>query len=174
MRSLFLVVALISMCLVAKANVVACYVVAESYPTAYENARAVFIGEVVKIEPLTSYLKGELEIMRYGVTFKVEYSWKGAGFREIGLPEIVVLSEQVLKAPEGLEGCFRDVTFSEGKKYLVYANESKDKSLTVELGNASKPLWNATEDLKELRKQEAYFQSRSGRNIFLKPFSLRL
>ena len=120
MKSLFLVVTLVSMSLVSKVNASPCFVFSDSYPAAYESARAVFIGEVVKIEPLNSYEDGPLEIRRYRVTFKVEYSWKGAGFQEIGLPELVVISEQLVKAAPGLSDCFHFVFFSEGKKYLVY------------------------------------------------------
>ena len=162
MKNLYLVVVIILMSLFAKANGAPCFSASDDFSEARGNARAIFIGEVMKIEPLTSYLDGHLEIMRYRVTFKVEYSWKGAGFQELGLPELVVTSEQVLRAPQGLVDCFPSVTFSEGKKYLVYANETKDKSLMVGLGNGSKPLWNASEDLKELKKREAFFKFRVG------------
>lgn len=91
----------------------------------------------------------------------MEYSWKGAGFREIGLPGLVVISDEVVKAPEGLEGCFLFMSFVEGKKYLVYATETLDKKLTVGRGNGSKPHWDASNDLKELRQMEALFQFRA-------------
>ena len=157
MRSLFVVVALVSMSLVFKVNAAPCFAVSDGYPTAYEHARAVFIGEVVKIEPFNSDFTGPLGLMRYKVTFKVEYSWKGAGFQEIGLPELVVISEEIVTAPDFLKDCLPFVSFVQGKKYLVYADESEDKSLVVGIGNGSKPLWNASDDLKDLKKRNAFF-----------------
>ena len=162
MKSLFLAVTLISLSLFAKVNAAPCFAFSDSYPGAYTKARAVFIGEVIKIEPSDSYVDGALELKRYRVTFKVEYSWKGAGFQDVGLPELVVISEQLLSGPEWFTACLTFPSFLEGKKYLVYANETKDKSLVVGEGNGSKPLWNATEDLKGLKKQEAPFQFRVG------------
>ena len=166
MKSLFLVVALISMSLVGKVNATSCFVISDSYPAAYNDARAVFIGEVVKIEPFTSEVHGPTEVRRYRVTFKVEYSWKGAGFQEIGVPGLVVISEQVVKTARDFWDCFPSVFFSEGKKYLVYANETKDKDLIVGIGNGSKPIWNAADDIKELKKREAFFQFRVGHISF--------
>ena len=155
MKSLFLAVALVSLSLVSEVNAFPCNVVPGYLP---EPKSAIFIGEVVKKEPLGSDLSGFLGIMRYRVTFKVEYSWKGAGFQEIGLPALAVISEEIVSEPEGLKGCFSSVSFLEGKKYLVYAVNSSDKNLTVGLGNGSKPLWNASDDIKELRRQESFFQ----------------
>ena len=122
---------------------------------AYQEARAVFIGEVMKIEPFSSEVHGPTETRRYRVTFKVEYSWKGAGFREIGLPELAVISEQVIKTAPGFWDCFPSPSFSEGNKYLVYANETEDRNLIVGIANRSMPLWEASDDLKELKKRDA-------------------
>ena len=157
MKSLFLAVALVSMSFVCEVNAVACNVIPDYLP---EARSAIFIGEVVKRETLGPDLSDFLGVMRYRVTFKVEYSWKGAGFQDIGLPALAVISEEIITEPEGFKGCFSFVSFIEGKKYLVYAAETPDKNLTVGRGNGSKPLWDAADDMKELKRQEAFFQFR--------------
>lgn len=157
MRSLFVVVALVSLPVVAKVNATACFVVVDNHPEAYREARAVFIGEVIKIEPFNAEVRGPMEIRRYSVTFKVEYSWKGAGFQEIGLPKLVVISEQVIKTAPGFYDCYPSVSFTESKKYLVYANETEGNNLLVGIANRTMPLWKASEDLKELKKRDALF-----------------
>ena len=159
MKSLFLAVALVSLSLVSRVNASPCFAVPEYLR---EPKSAIFTGEVLKKELLGSDSKGFLEINRYRVTFKVEYSWKGAGFQDIGLPELAVISEEIVSAPDGLRDCFPFVSFLEGKKYLVYAVDTPDKNLTVGLGNGSKPLWDAANDLKELKQQEQLFQFRAG------------
>ena len=115
---------------------------------AYERSRAVFIGEVVKIDkPVTAKAEAPLKDRLHKVTFKVEFSWKGAGFREVGLHDLVVLSDQ-----GQVSDCFRWGKFIEGEKYLVYADETPDKQLVVQLGNRTTLLSNASADLKELRR----------------------
>lgn len=157
MKTLFLAVTLVSLSLVSEVNASPCFPLTD-YLTTSKDARAIFIGEVVKREPLGSAVDGFLGIKRYRVTFKVEYSWKGAGFREMGLPALDVISDEIVSEPDGMRGCFSFVSFSEGKKYLVYAAETSDKNLTVGRGNGSKPLWNASDDIKELKRREAFFQ----------------
>lgn len=134
-----------------------CFVVTPEFPQAYETARAVFVGEVVKIDkPLTSETNAPLRDRLYKVTFKVEFSWKGAGFREVGLPEFVVLSNQ------GQGGdCFSWGIFLEGKKYLVYADETPDKDLRVGLGNRTALLSQASDDLKALQRLDSALMFRS-------------
>ena len=125
-----------------------CFIVSPEFPVAYETARAVFIGEVVRIDkPSTFATDAPLADRRYKVKFKVEFSWKGAGFREVGMPEVVVLSDQ----GEGGD-CFSWGTFLEGEKYLVFARETSDKNLIVELGSRTVLLRKASDDLKELRR----------------------
>ena len=106
------------------------------------------IGEVVKIDkPVTAEAEAPLKDPLHKVTFKVEFSWKGAGFREVGLLDFVVLSDQ------GKGGdCFSWGRFVEGEKYLVYADETPNKDLVVQLGNRTALLSNASADLKELRR----------------------
>ena len=143
-------VTLVMMSLVANARASSCFVVAPEFPWAYEHARAVFTGEVVKIEkPLSSDPAAPLASRFHRVTFKVDYSWKGAGFREVGLTELVLLSDQ------GHHHCYSWNGFSEGRKYLVFATESTDKNLIVMAGTRTGPLENATEDLAKLKKLDA-------------------
>src|ERR1044071_8859635 len=127
---------------------------------AYERARAVFIGKVVKIEPFITEL--DADGSRFDkVTFKVEYSWKGAGFQEFGLPEFVVLLEVSELSKLGIEPSFPTVSFSENKTYLVFAEERPDKkNLVVGFLSRTKPLWDASEDLKELRRVSGPFPFR--------------
>jgi hypothetical protein len=138
---------------VSQGEQLTCFVVAPDVPQAFDKARAVFIGEVVEITKLlTSEPDAPLADRFHRVTFKVEYSWKGAGFREFGAPEIVVLSNQ------GMGGsCFSWGSFSEGRKYLVYAEETAEKDLVVQVGNRTAYLGNASEDLKELEKMSHPF-----------------
>jgi hypothetical protein len=157
MKSLLLIVTLVSLSFVSKVNATPCFVISPGYPEAYEKASAVFIGKVVKIELLKSEARGPTETRFYRVTFNVEYSWKGAGFREFGLPELVVISEQVIKTAGPFYDCFPSPSFSEGNKYLVYADEAEDQNLTVGIANGSKPIWKASDDLKELKKRDALF-----------------
>jgi hypothetical protein len=156
MKHFVLAVALIFTFLVDKAHSSSCFVISDSFPQAYENARAVFIGKVLKIDkPLTSDANAPLARKLYRITFKVAYSWKGAGFREVGLPELVVLSSQVT------DHCFSWGSFSEGQEYLVFANETDDKSLIVAVGNRTSLLFSASADLKELRRLDAFFHFRA-------------
>jgi hypothetical protein len=125
-----------------------CFHFKPDFPEAYERARAVFIGEVVKIDkPLTSEADAPLKDRLHKVTFKVEFSWRGAGFREVGSQNLVVLSDQGQAS-----NCFSWGTFVEGEKYLVYADETPDKDLIVQLGNRTALLSKAAGDLKELRR----------------------
>ena len=125
-------------------------------PDSYERARAVFIGVVVKYRPSASTVKTEQSFDK--VTFRVEYSWKGAGFREFGLSELVVLVEREPEF-EGMEPyIIRRPTFREGRKYLVFADESWDKKrLVIGPANRSKPFWEATEDVMYLKRLTAPF-----------------
>jgi hypothetical protein len=153
MKHLVLATALVAISVVHQVDNLACFVVAPDVPQAFDSARAVFIGEVVRItKPLTSEPTAPLEDRSYRVTFKVEYSWKGAGFREFGVPELVVLSDQ------GVGGsCFSWGSFIEAKKYLVYADETSEKNLIVRLGSRTVSLSAASEDLKELETMSRPF-----------------
>ena len=152
MKAVVAVVTLVMMSFCANAKPTPCFVVPYDVPGEYENARAVFIGEVMKVEePLTADPGGPPGGNFHRVTLKVEYSWKGAGFREFGLTKLVVLSNQ------GRDNCFSWTGFSEGKKYLVYAIELSDKNLVVTTGTRTTSLENASGDLEKLRKLEAVF-----------------
>jgi hypothetical protein len=145
-----LVLALVSISFVAHMS--DCYVVKRDLPAAFAEARAVFIGEVKAItKPLSSDPAAPLADRLFRVSFKVDYSWKGAGFQEYGAPGIVVLSDQ-----EG-GSCFSGGSFTEGRKYLVYATETIRKDLIVGPGNRTTLLSLASEDLKELQKISSPF-----------------
>jgi len=162
MKHLILSTVLTGISVFSPMNNHACFVVTPDLPEAFDKARAVFVGEVVKItKPLTSEPNALPADRFYRVTFKVEYSWKGAGFREIGTPELVVLSNQ------GAGGsCFSWGSFSEGRKYLVYADETGEKNLIVELGSRTASLSGASKDLKELEKMsQPFFKFQSKRKL---------
>jgi hypothetical protein len=143
--------------------VVSCSNVIPDFPKAFETSKAVFIGEVTKIdEPSDSSYGAPLRKQLHTITFKVEYSWKGAGFQEIGLSNLTVLSP-----PATSSSCFTAISFEVGQKYLVYAGETPDKDLIVyprrigqtfgkELlapsGTRTMLLENAADDLKKLRR----------------------
>ena len=154
MKHLVLVVTIGIMSITAKATEF-CVVITPEFPQAYEAAHAVFIGEVVSIsKPLSSDSDASLVDRLHKVTFKVDYSWKGAGFREFGLSELVVLSDQGRAGDCGAWG-----SLSEGRKYLVFANQSVENNLIR--GNRTALLSNASGDIKELRRLDAFFQFRA-------------
>ncbi len=147
----------------AAASEWSCFKVIPDFPRAFETSKAVFIGEVIKIvEPSDSSPDAPLRKRLHEVTFKVEYSWKGAGFQEVGLPNLTVLSSQARAS-----SCFTSISFEIGQKYLVYAGETPGKELmlfprvidlTVEGASILTPgtrtmlLEDASDDLKKLRR----------------------
>jgi len=152
MKTTIVIAALVSMSLAGKVNAVPSTDLS-GVADEYARARAVFIGKVVKIEPFITELDADLS--RYDkVTFNVEYSFKGAGFRDACLPEFVVLLEVSEKERFGLEPFpAYPVFFSENKKYLVFADQRPDKEFPVVMAaSRSKPLWDASADLKELKR----------------------
>jgi len=89
-----------------------CSCIVPEVPEAFEQAKSVFVGEVIEIvEPATSDEKAALPDRFYVVRFKVEKSWKGAFFSS----EIDVLSDQG-------RGCFAYPKVTKGERYLVYAD----------------------------------------------------
>jgi len=148
MKRIVFVITLAAIVWISQVNSLACFVVSPDFPKAYDRARAVFIGEVKEIKkPVSLNPTAPLADRLYRIVFKVEYSWKGAGFQEFGAPELVVLSDQ------GIDGsCFDWGSFSEGRKYLVYAEETVEKDLIVSLGNRTALLFKSSEDLKELQR----------------------
>lgn len=126
----------------------ACYCVMPEVPQAFDKAQTVFIGEVTEIvKPRTDDSKAPPADRLYIVRFKVEKSWKGAGFQDATVPEITVLSDQ------GRAGCFSWGSFLEGRKYLVYAEETKGKNLAVLFScNRTASLADASADVTELEK----------------------
>lgn len=134
-----------------------CFVVTNDLREDYSAARAVFLGEVVKVEELSAsevLPTEERRIVerRSRVTFKVEHSWKGAGFLEFVFAEVEALSSSF----EG--ACYlTGVSFVEGNKYLVFAAEDENKNLTVMQNGRTKPIGNASEDMQALRRLDAAF-----------------
>lgn len=125
----------------------ACFCVKAEVPEAYDEANAVFIGEVNKIvTPRTDNPMAPLADRLFTIEFKVQKSWKGAGFLDTIIPEISVLSDQ------GRSGCFSWGPFLEGRKYLVYAIQTEGKNLAVLFScNRTTSLDNGSDDLRELR-----------------------
>jgi|SRR5882762_2351811 len=119
MQTILLALVLSSSALAASSPL--CFCVVPEVPEAFEQAKAVFIGEVIEIvEPATSDEKAALRDRLYVVRFKVEKSWKGAFFSS----EIDVLSDQG-------RGCFAYPKVTKGERYLVYADpafENGDES----------------------------------------------
>lgn len=158
MKHLLLAVTILSASVVANAN--PCFVVTPDFAGAYNLSRAVFIGDVVKItRPDESLTASTLKDRSHKVTFKVEYSWKGAGFQDVGIPDLVVLSFQ------GSGPCESWLGFVEGRKYLVYAEETPEKDLIVGLGSRTMALDLASDDLKKLRAHDFFSSARLTRRL---------
>ena len=140
-----------------------CYTVVPDFSKAFETSKAVFIGEVIKIvEPSDSSPTAPLRKQLQELTFKVEYSWKGAGFQEVGLPNLTVFSSRATRT-----SCYTSISFEIGRKYLVYAGVTpgnelilfprviditlQEESIIVP-GTRTVLLENASDDLKKLRR----------------------
>ena len=147
MKALLLTAVLLAVFAVYAPESDACFCVKAEVPEAYDEAKAVFIGEVIKIvTPRTDNPTALLAERLFTIEFKVEKSWKGAGFLDTIIPEISVLSDQ------GRSGCFSWGLFLEGRKYLVYAIQTEGKNLAVLFScNRTASLANASDDLRELR-----------------------
>jgi hypothetical protein len=131
----------------------ACFCVTDEASQAYDEAKAVFIGQVTEIlKPRTDDPKALPAERLFVVKFKVEKSWKGAGFLDTTIPEISVLSDQ------GRAGCFSWGPFLEGRKYLVYAAQTNEEDLAVLFScNRTSALDDASDDLRELRRMQSPF-----------------
>lgn len=144
--------------LFAPANSYACFVITDDFPNAFEKAKAVFIGEVTEIKkPVSLDPNAPLADRWFRVSFKVKYSWKGAGFQEFGIPNVIVLADQE-------RDCFSWGSFIEGREYLVFADKSPQKDLVLRLGNRTASVRNASDDLKELdRMFNPFYRFQIGR-----------
>lgn len=163
LRSVIAVALLCTFSVSVAASEFSCSTVVTDFPKAFETSKAVFIGEVMKIaEPTDSSPAAPLRKQLQEVTFKVEYSWKGAGFQEVGLPNLTVLS-----SPSTRTSCFTSISFEVGRKYLVYAGVTPGKELmlfprVIDItlqeesiifpGTRTVLLENASDDLKKLRR----------------------
>ncbi len=155
MKQLFLALLVPAIFFVSQLNCLASPDVSGSF----DRASAVFIGEVTEIKkPISSDPSAPLTDQLHKVSFKVEYSWKGAGFQEFGTLSLVVLSDQGIN-DDCLRNCycFSWGSFREGSKYLVFAEETAEKDLVVWSYSQTSPLVKASEDLKELQKMSSPF-----------------
>lgn len=153
MKHLVLTTTLAGILFMSQVNCIAGFVLLPDVLDAYDRSHAVFIGEVTEIKkPISSAPTASCADRLYRVTLKVEYSWKGAGFQEFGLPSLMVLSDQGMGAELFPEWSFSWGSFSEGKKYLVYAEKTTEKDLVVRVWSRTAWLSKASEDLKELQK----------------------
>ena len=155
MKRLFLVLLVPAIFFVSQLNCLASPDVSDSF----DRAAAVFIGEVTEIKkPISSDPSAPLTDRLHKVSFKVEYSWKGAGFQEFGTLSLLVLSD--LGFNDDCLGncwCFSWGSFLEGRKYLVFAEETAEKDPVVRWYSQTAPLDKASEDLKELQKMSSPF-----------------
>lgn len=144
----------------------ACFCLSE-VPQAYEDAKVVFVGEVAEVvKPRTNDPKAPPADRLFTVKIQSGKVLKGAGFLDFTVPEIIVLSDQ------GRSGCFSWGSFLEGRRYLVYAEETNEKKLAVLSGcNRTVSLANASDDLKELeRMSRLLFKFRSKRPFGVEEF----
>lgn len=147
MRKLLILACLIvSFLLATRSNAYACSCVKPEVSEAFQQARAIFLGEVVEIiQPHTNKPTAPLSERLFQIKFKVERSWKGAAKLEI-----VILSDQ------GRAGCFSWGPFVKGRKYLVFAERrtaagAPIKQLAVLFRcNLTENAADATDDLKAL------------------------
>jgi hypothetical protein len=148
MKHLILTAALAGICALYAPDSYAFFCVKHEVPQAVENASTVFVGEVAEIiRPRASDTNAPLADRLYTVKFKVEKTWRGAGFEvHIIAPEISILSDQ------GRAGCFSWGSFVEGEKYLVYAEETRGKDLAVPGCSRTAPVADAAGDLRELER----------------------
>jgi hypothetical protein len=115
----------------------ACTCSPPSQRSAYRDAKAVFIGQVIEVNEKTPIPPKLKDAVFYGVKFRVEKAWKGARGREITL-----LSDM------GLLSCAHWANkFRVGEKYLVYAY---DKELFDFGCSRSVHLQYASDDIKRL------------------------
>lgn len=85
-------------------------------PKAYEQAQAVFLGEVIEIvEPLNSRQAAPLSSRLFRIKFKVERAWKG-----------VFTSTFEVLSSHG-EGSFGFPRVRKGERYVVYADPLFEK-----------------------------------------------
>lgn len=145
-----------------------CFVLSPGFERAFEESKAVFVGEVVKItkaeERETSTGKRKFK----KVTFNVEYSWKGAGFQDVGIIGLVVLASEGTAGVCEIDGYTqRSVAFEEGRKYIVYATETPEKELMIGPGSRTMRVETAADDLKQLRRFDAFLSIQPKRGLIL-------
>jgi hypothetical protein len=100
-----------------------------SFKQAFQNSKAVFVGEVLSEEK-----RGDTKTFE----FKVEKYWKGAGSRAV---EINVYETARYQA-----------WFRSGERYLIYADSDENGRLRVGRCSRSREISQASEDLRQLGK----------------------
>jgi hypothetical protein len=100
-----------------------------SFQSAYQESKAVFIGEVVSEEK-----NGDIRTFK----FEIEKYWKGTDAKNV---EILVYETARYQA-----------WFKTGEKYLIYAATDEDGKLRVGRCSRSRDVENAKEDLQQLGK----------------------
>ena len=92
---------------------------------AFAEAKAVFVGEVVKVVPPTGGKTGPLPGRAYKITFNIERSWKGMPFGQIDV--------------WALDGNYEAAMplMKVGERYLVYALGTQTNELTMNSCNRS-------------------------------------
>lgn len=107
---------------------------------AFKEAKAVFIGRVIKIEMSTNKPTG-LDSVDEAITFKVEKSWKGA------------THSQVNAWIDAFHSLCSQWRFQEGQEYLVYASEDRGNLIVNGYCSRTRPLNEERPDsLKELKE----------------------
>jgi hypothetical protein len=115
---------------------------------AFKEAKAIFIGRVIKIETSAKKPTG-LEMVDEALTFKVEKSWKG------------VTHSQVKAWVAAFDSLCSHWRFQEGQEYLVYASEDKGSLIVngycsrTRLLNEVQP--DSVKELKELDRFQSFW-----------------
>lgn len=132
--------------LLTTSNAYACSCLKPEVSQAFQEARAVFLGEVVEIvQPHTNKPTAPLADRLFQIKFKVDRIWKGTTSQEI-----TILSDQ------GRAGCFSWGPFVKGRKYLVFAERRTPSGAAIKQlavlfrCNLTESATDATDDIKAL------------------------
>jgi hypothetical protein len=140
-RFLF-VVALLGCLVTSEARLSACECISPISPCiAFEDAQAIFVGQVLEITVVTPQLKGEaaMPFQSRRVSFKVTESLRGG-------------VDDTLEVYTGNGGGDCGFGFAKGKSYLVYARRGTDGRLTTGIcARTREATRGAQDEIKELR-----------------------
>lgn len=155
-----IILAVVALVILSQSGAVAC--VCDHLPknsTAFRKAKAVFIGQVISAKarpPIPDVWEDDKVPFIDVVTFKVEKSWKGPRSSEIS----VWLDLSFFNC-SGL-------TFGEGERYLVYADEHKGSLVVYWCAHAAltRSLSNSNNDERKQIKQLDSFWFRLRARLF--------